>query len=164
MIRAEVLGDDANESSRFEQRFKQELLLARQITHPQRASHSRPGRGRWNQVHRDLVRQGPDLAALLRSGSLPLPRLLHMAMQLASGLEAAHAAGVVHRDLKPQNILVDANDHLYISDFGLAKSLVPGTLGMTRTRGFVEHALFAAPEQVPRAAPSTTEWTCSPTA
>ena len=95
-----------------------------------------------------------------------MPRLLHVAMQLASGLEAAHAAaGVVHRDLKPQNILVDANDHLYISDFGLAKSLEPGTLRrMTRSRGCRRHAAVRCTPSRFRAAPSTTEWTCTPTA
>jgi Flp pilus assembly protein TadD/TolB-like protein len=148
VIRANVVGDDVESSNGFEHRFKQELLLARQISHPNVLRiHDLGEAGGIKYITMSYV-EGADLAALLRSGSLPLPRLLHMATQLASGLEAAHAAGVVHRDLKPQNILVDATDRLYISDFGLAKSLEPGTLGLTRTGDFLGTPLFAAPEQV----------------
>jgi eukaryotic-like serine/threonine-protein kinase len=148
VIRADAVGDDAESSRGFEQRFKQELLLARQISHPNVLRIHDLGDADGTKYITMSYVEGADLATLLRPGALPLPRLLHMATQLASGLEAAHGAGVLHRDLKPQNILVDGADRLYISDFGLAKSLEPGTLGMTRTGDFLGTPLFAAPEQV----------------
>src|SRR4029077_4589147 len=71
-----------------------------------------------------------------------------LARQLASGLAAAHDAGIVHRDLKPQNILIGPGDHLYISDFGLAKSLEASTVGLTRPGEFLGTPRYVAPEQV----------------
>jgi serine/threonine-protein kinase len=148
VIRGDVVSNDPESSRSFEQRFKQELLLARQISHPNVLRIHDLGEADGVKYITMTFVEGTDLAALLRQGPLPLPRLVHLATQLASGLEAAHRAGVVHRDLKPQNILVDGADRLYISDFGLAKSIEPGTVGMTRTGDFVGTPLYAAPEQV----------------
>ena len=79
---------------------------------------------------------------------MPLERVLKFAQQLAGALAAAHAEDVVHRDLKPQNILVDANDQLYIADFGLAKSYAAGAVGMTQTGAFLGTPRYMSPEQV----------------
>jgi tetratricopeptide (TPR) repeat protein/serine/threonine protein kinase len=91
--------------------------------------------------------EGQDLNQLLRKErKLSLDRALNIARQLCEALDAAHAEGVVHRDLKPQNILVDQHDHIYVSDFGLAKSL-ESDLGMTRTGQFLGTPRYMSPEQ-----------------
>jgi tRNA A-37 threonylcarbamoyl transferase component Bud32/tetratricopeptide (TPR) repeat protein len=91
--------------------------------------------------------EGSDLKALLvREGRLPLRRALKLVGQIASALDAAHARGLVHRDVKPANILVGEDDRALLSDFGIVKELSsPGT---TRTGSFVGTIDYCAPEQI----------------
>ena len=75
--------------------------------------------------------EGADLATSSRArAGCPSPRALRIARQVASGLAAAHEAGVVHRDLKPANIMIDDDGHALIMDFGIARLGGPG-----RSRG-----------------------------
>lgn len=67
------------------------------------------------------IRGGSLRAMLARQGALPLNKVLRMIEQIAEALHAAHEAGVVHRDLKPDNILIDERGNAYLSDFGIAK-------------------------------------------
>jgi serine/threonine protein kinase len=93
--------------------------------------------------------EGEDLHHVLeREGRLPLRRALNITRQLCAGLDAAHGEGVVHRDLKPQNILIDGADNAYISDFGLAKSLQEGAALSTRTGTVLGTPRYMSPEQV----------------
>src|SRR5262249_25061127 len=89
--------------------------------------------------------QGSNLEAIIRkSGKLPVPRALAIARQVASGLRAAHDAGIVHRDFKPANILIDAEDNALITDFGIARSVASVTVATVGVIGTVE---YMAPEQ-----------------
>src|SRR5207249_3672696 len=91
--------------------------------------------------------EGTDLKTFLaEEGRLPLRRTLRIIGQVGSALDAAHAKGLVHRDVKPANILVAEDDHAYLSDFGAVKELASG--GTTRTGAFVGTLEYSAPEQI----------------
>ena len=135
----------ANRPDAFE-RFRQELLLARQVSSPHvvRIHDIAQDHGRWL-ISMDAV-DGQPLDKLLDTrGALPVEEALSITRQVASGLAAAHARDVIHRDLKPSNILVDANGTAYISDFGIARSL--GTSGLTQTGAIVGTPDYLSPEQ-----------------
>src|SRR5262249_37819690 len=88
-----------------------------------------------------------DLSHVLkREGKLPIPRLLRILGQICEGLGAAHEQGVIHRDLKPQNVMLDRADHVYVMDFGLAKSLEQS--GMTQDGTVIGTPYYMSPEQV----------------
>jgi serine/threonine protein kinase/tetratricopeptide (TPR) repeat protein len=130
-------------------RFKQELVLASKISHKNILRiHDMGEVGDVKFITMAYV-EGQDLHGILRDNpKLPLDRVLRYAVQLAGALAAAHGEGVVHRDLKPQNILVNKEDQIFVSDFGLAKSFEEGAIGMTRTGAFLGTPRYMSPEQV----------------
>jgi serine/threonine-protein kinase len=98
-----------------------------------------------------LVRGGDVRALVGQHGPLPAWRAMWIVAAVASALDAAHAAGLVHRDVKPANMLLDVRpgrpDHVYVSDFGLSKSSL-GTSGLTGSGQFLGTVDYAAPEQL----------------
>src|SRR2546426_6134403 len=115
-----------------EKRFKNELLLAGDVAHKNVGSiHDLDEIDGIKYITKSYV-QGDVLGTVLRrEGKVPIARALHLARQIAAGLEAAHEAGVVHRDLKPPNIMVGADDLALIMDFGISASrdeMVSGTV------------------------------------
>jgi tetratricopeptide (TPR) repeat protein/tRNA A-37 threonylcarbamoyl transferase component Bud32 len=126
-----------------ERRFKQELLLARQVTHKNVVRiHDINEIDGIKYITMPFI-HGSDLATVLReSGKLPLARALRIARQIASGLQAAPAAGVVHRDLKPANVMIGAENLALIMDFGISASADAAADG-----GIVGTLEYMAPEQ-----------------
>lgn len=106
---------------RFMDRFLGEARIARSITHPNvcRVHDIGDAQGR-RFLSMELI-SGEDLGSLLRRiGRLPLEKATELAQQLCAGLAALHEQGVLHRDLKPDNVMIDARGRLKITDFGLA--------------------------------------------
>src|SRR5260370_5857087 len=144
VVRPELASDPSSM-----QRFKQELLLASRISHRNILRIHDLGDVAGMKFISMAYVEGKDLHDLLtESGRLSIERAVNIAKQLASALDAAHSEGVIHRDLKPRNVLIDATDHVYVSDFGLAKSLEGGAATqMTRAGEILGTPRYMSPEQ-----------------
>jgi serine/threonine-protein kinase len=144
LVRPELTSDASSMG-----RFKQELLLASKISHKNILRIHDLGEVEGVKFISMAYVEGEDLHHVLaREGRLPLARALNVTRQLCAALDAAHTEGVIHRDLKPQNVLIDAADNAYISDFGLAKSLDQSAAGMTRSGEVMGTPRYMSPEQV----------------
>jgi eukaryotic-like serine/threonine-protein kinase len=129
------------------QRFKQELILARKVTHRNVIRIFDLGEAAGIKFITMEFIEGRDLKSILaQDGKLPPDRAVEIIQQVCLALEAAHSEGVVHRDLKPQNIMVDQQGRASVMDFGIARSLEFG--GMTQTGALVGTPEYMSPEQV----------------
>ncbi|MGO9216712.1 MAG: protein kinase domain-containing protein [Streptosporangiaceae bacterium] len=147
-IMTPVLGSD----DMFRQRFIRESRAAAAVDDPHIIPVYEAGEvGRVLFIAMRLVRGGDARSLLRREGPLPPERVASIISPVASALDAAHAAGLVHRDVKPANILLDRRpgrpDHVYLSDFGLSKS-AEVSLGLTAAGQFLGTPDYTAPEQI----------------
>jgi len=131
-------------------RFKSEARLAASLEHPNIVPIHRGGEfGGVLYLAMRLV-PGTNLREIIDQGPLPTGRVRRVIAQVAAALDAAHARGLVHRDVKPGNILISGageHEHVYLTDFGLTKQL--GTAGsLTRTGMWVGTPDYVAPEQI----------------
>jgi eukaryotic-like serine/threonine-protein kinase len=121
LIRPETTSDPAA-AREMERRFKQELVLARQVTHKNVVRIHDLGEINGIKYITMPYLDGSDLSTILKKeGKLPVPRALRIVRDVAAGLQAAHEAGIVHRDLKPANIML-VGDQAIIMDFGIARA------------------------------------------
>jgi tetratricopeptide (TPR) repeat protein len=127
-------------------RFKQEVLLAQSVVHKNIVRIFDIGEdGATKFITMDLI-EGVDLKTLIRErGKLPAAEALAIIRQACQGLEAAHAAGVVHRDLKPQNIMLEKDGRVLVMDFGIAHS--GQSRGVTQTGALLGTPEYMSPEQ-----------------
>jgi serine/threonine protein kinase len=133
--------------SDFRERFLRESQLAASLDHPSIVPVYDAGDEDGLLYIAMACVEGSDLKTLLaEEGRLPARRALRIVGQIASALDAAHARGLVHRDVKPANILVSQDDRAYLSDFGVVKELASN--GTTRTGAFVGTTEYSAPEQI----------------
>jgi eukaryotic-like serine/threonine-protein kinase len=129
-------------------RFKQEVLLAQSIVHKNVVRIFDIGEDAETNtkfITMDFI-EGKDLKTLITErGKLPPTEAAGILRQVCGGLEAAHAAGVVHRDLKPQNIMIEQDGHVVVMDFGIARS--GESRGATQTGAFLGTPEYMSPEQ-----------------
>jgi tetratricopeptide (TPR) repeat protein/predicted Ser/Thr protein kinase len=145
-VALKVIRSDMAANPEILRRFKQELILARQITHKNVIRIFDLGQADGIKFITMEYIAGEDLQGLLRRKKKLEPAEAATIMaQVCRALEAAHAEGVIHRDLKPQNIMLDKSGRVYVMDFGIARSLV--TKGMTQTGALIGTPDYMSPEQ-----------------
>ena len=149
IVALKVISPELADDSGFRERFTHESEIAASIEH----SNVIPVYEVGEESHRLFIVmryvEGTDLGRVIAAEGRVTPRrAVQILVQLTSALDAAHARGLVHRDVKPANVLIareSSADHVYLTDFGLAKFAVSG--GPTRTGMFVGTLDYAAPEQ-----------------
>src|SRR3954451_17444057 len=143
-----IAADLARDAS-FRERFKREWLTAASIDHPNVIPLYEAGEADEHLFIAMRYVEGLDLAALIsREPSFDPARAVNIVAQIASALDAAHKKGLVHRDVKPANILIASqDDHVYLTDFGLTKSAASQS-ALTKTGMFVGSLDYTAPEQI----------------
>ncbi len=145
-VAVKVIKPELASNAQVLQRFKQELILARQVTHRNIIRIFDLGTAEWTRFITMEYIEGEDLSSILaRRGKLPAVEAAGIIQQVCRGLEAAHAEGVVHRDLKPQNIMIDSQGKVSVMDFGIARSM--DTASMTRTGALLGTPTYMSPEQ-----------------
>ncbi|MGH2978243.1 MAG: protein kinase domain-containing protein [Solirubrobacterales bacterium] len=131
----------------FRERFRREWMTAASIDHPNVIPVYEAGEEdgvlyiamRWV--------EGTNLRETIDRGPLEPPRAAHLVAQVASALDAAHQRDLIHRDVKPANILITGQDHVYLTDFGLTKH-ASSISGLTRSGQWVGTVDYTAPEQI----------------
>ena len=128
-------------------RVRQEILLSRDIAHPNilRVYHLASYEG-GTYITMQWIRGGTLADILSERGALPIPEAVALAIKLSSALAAAHRSNILHRDIKPGNILVDEDGEPFLADFGLARLI--GERGLTQHGVFVGTPHYSSPEQV----------------
>lgn len=129
----------------FENRFRREALAAAQLNSPHVVPIHNFGEidGRLF-VDMRLI-EGRDLTSVIDDGPLDPSRAAHIVRQIASALDAAHRAGLIHRDVKPSNIMLSADDYAYLIDFGIAH--VVADTRLTGTGNAIGTLAYMAPER-----------------
>jgi serine/threonine protein kinase/Flp pilus assembly protein TadD len=160
-VALKVIRPELGSSTEVLQRFRQELVLARQITHRNVVRIYDLGvADRVRFISMEYI-EGEELGQILKKrGKLPPREAAEIILQVCYGLAAAHEAGVVHRDLKPQNIMIDHEGRAAVMDFGIASSTeavilltqasrgdAEGSAGLTRVGAILGTPQYMAPEQ-----------------
>jgi streptogramin lyase len=151
VVALKVISPQLARDERFRRRFASESRIAVSIRHPNVVSiHHAGEEDGLLFVTMDLI-EGPDLRAVLGAmGRLEPEHAARIVAEVAAALDAAHARGLVHRDVKPANVLIEGegdSERVYLTDFGLARQVTAST-GVTATGAFVGTLDYVAPEQI----------------
>jgi WD40 repeat protein len=144
-VALKLLAPSLAEDGGFRERFLAESRLAASLDHPCVVPIYEAGESAGRLFIAMRFVEGGDLRRRLRGGSLTAERAVRVCAQVADALDFAHARGLVHRDVKPSNVLLDGRDNVYLADFGLTRGLQepqppePGLLGTIA---------YVAPEQI----------------
>src|SRR3954447_13478568 len=150
-VALKVLLPELARDERFRQRFLRETGIAASLDHPNVIRTVAAGDEDGVLYLAMQYVDGPDLRELLhREGEFESERAIRLVEQVAAALDSAHEAGLVHRDVKPGNVLVrqeEEGEHAYICDFGLARH-VSSVSSLTGERGFIGTIAYVPPEQI----------------
>jgi serine/threonine-protein kinase len=147
VVALKVLHRDFVASAEMLERFRQEVRLARRVTHRNVARTFDIGEHEGEKFLTMELIVGEPLSSRLASGLLPIPETIAIAREIVAGMAAAHAVGVVHRDLKPDNVLIEKSGRVVVTDFGIARTDLPD--GASKTAGrLVGTPAYMSPEQV----------------
>jgi eukaryotic-like serine/threonine-protein kinase len=129
-------------------RFRREVKLSRKVTHRNVARVYDLGEADGERYFTMEYVDGPSLGTKLADEPLPLSIALRVGRNLCDGLAAAHAAGVIHRDLKPDNVVLGSGDRAVITDFGIARSLGAPSGTITLDGTWIGTPVYMAPELI----------------
>jgi serine/threonine protein kinase, bacterial len=145
IVALKVLPEHLSQNPEFQQRFRREAHAAAQLNNPHVIPiHSYGDIDGRLYVDMRLI-EGRNLEAVLADGPLEPGRAVRIIEQVARALQAAHKVGLVHRDVKPSNVLLDEDDYAYLIDFGIARAV--GETSLTATGGFIGSWHYMAPER-----------------
>jgi hypothetical protein len=147
-----VLRDDLVADAAFVARFRREGHIQASLEHPHVLTVFEAGESAHGLFLAMQLVRGPALGELLRDGGVPAARALRLVGHVAEALDAAHTAGLVHRDVKPQNVLVDESDNAYLADFGITTvgngTAVTGSGARTTIGPVLGTVAYLAPEVI----------------
>jgi serine/threonine protein kinase len=145
-VALKLLKPEISSDAAMMERFKNELLFARKITHKNVCRVHEFNRINGIAYTSMEFVEGESLRSVInRFGAFSLRKGSDLALQICSGLKEAHAQGIVHRDLKPENVMIDGQGNVKIMDFGIARSMEAAT---RHTGSMVGTPAYMAPEQV----------------
>lgn len=145
-VAIKVLSESLSNDSEFIRRFSREAQAAASLSHPNVVNVYDVGRdGYTHYIVMELV-DGPTLKQhVLDNGALPIDEAVYIASQICDGLSHAHENGIVHRDIKPHNILMGSNGRVKVTDFGIARAASSSTI--TQTGSVMGSVHYFSPEQ-----------------
>jgi serine/threonine protein kinase len=150
-VALKLIAPEAADDDVFARRFAEESRIAASIEHPNVVPIYAAGEEAGVPYIAMRYVAGADLARrLVREGRLSPQVAVDLIAQIGNGLDAIHSAGLIHRDVKPANVLLsgeDGGDHAYITDFGVARNVATES-GLTQTGRFVGTLDYVAPEQI----------------
>lgn len=147
VVALKLLAQELSDDQGFRTRFEREGQLQAALDHRHIVPVYEAGQTEHGLFLAMRLINGPTLKQLIQNGQLDTRRTLRILAQVANALDEAHSAGLIHRDIKPQNILIDKDDHAYLCDFGLIKS-PDDAESLTGTGQFLGTIDYVSPEQI----------------
>ena len=147
-VALKVIAADLSEDNEFRERFRREGRIQARIDHPHIIPIYEAGESEHGLFLAMRLVQGSNLYELAATGDLDVPRVMRLLAQAAGALDAAHEVGLIHRDVKPHNILVERRrtEHAYLGDFGITKAR--GQTKLTKSGLLVGTIDYMSPEQI----------------